>query len=147
MSGSSVPQAVRTHVRGTRHCRDRIVHDSSDDSLIDPSTARPQEQRGRRLRTDECWASLVEPAKQRLLSGPPIRDDTFFSALAEYPDETSLLIEITKIEATELGNPDPGRIQQFDRSVVTQRDRISLLGTALGRVQRGGGLFRVQYCR
>jgi hypothetical protein len=47
MGGGAVPQPMRAHVRGARYRTDRIVHDSSNDSLIYPSTSRTQEQRRR----------------------------------------------------------------------------------------------------
>jgi hypothetical protein len=43
MSCGAVAQAVRTDVRRSRDRTDRIVHDSPDDPLIDPSSAGAQE--------------------------------------------------------------------------------------------------------
>src|SRR5437763_16211041 len=139
MSRGTVPQAVRTDVRCARHRSDRVVHDGPDDPLIDPSSACAEEQRCRRMRTHKHRAPIIEPAEQGSLRRHSAGDCALLGALAEYPDEASLLVEVAKIEATELGDAYSGRVQQLDGCMIAQRKRVRLSGATLRGVQRGGG--------
>jgi hypothetical protein len=147
MSRGAVPQPVRTHIRGVRHRTDRVVHDSPDDPLIDPSTTSPQEQRRSRMWTRERRASLGEPAQQGSLRRYPVGHCTLLSAFAKHPEKASRLVEIAKVEPAELRNAYPGRVQHLHCGVITQRERIRLGGTALRGLQCRRCLFRMQHRR
>jgi hypothetical protein len=147
MSGGAVPQTVRTHVRRARDRTYYLMHSSSDDPLVDPPTASTQEQRHCRVGTREGGASLLEPATQRSLRRHSIGNDALLGSLAKYPDQASLLVDVSQVKPAKLGDPYSGRVQQLDGRMITQRNGVRLSGAALRGVQCGGSLFRMQYRR
>src|SRR6185437_7422458 len=95
--------------------------------------------------THECWASVIEPAEHSSLRRHPVGHCPLLGAIAEYPHQAPLLVEVSEVEATELGDAYPGGVQQLDGCMITQLKRIRLSGATLRGVQCGRGLVRMQY--
>jgi hypothetical protein len=90
---------MRTHVGRPSNGADRVVHDGSDDPLIDPSAAGTEKQGRRRMGSHECGPSLRKPAKQGSLRGHPVGNCALLCSLTEYPHKAPLLVEVANVKA------------------------------------------------
>src|SRR5215218_11264234 len=119
MSGHGVPQSVRSEVRGTVNDLQTAMNDPPDHPRIDSSAAVPDEHCGAGLRRDEARPGWPEPFVQGPKRRTADRHAPFLPALAEYPHNPPVAVEIVDVESDQLRDPDPGRVQQFqDRRIA-----------------------------
>src|SRR3954447_2221331 len=81
--GSRVPEAVRTDVRCAGNFGDPAVHDGADCALVDPPTARAQEQCGAGSGYEEPGSSAGQPGVEGPRRGQTEGDRSLLAALSE----------------------------------------------------------------
>ena len=95
----------------------------------------------------EGGSPVGEPADESPLGGHPVWHSTFLCPLPQYPDQTSVLVDVTQVKSTQFGDTHSRRVQQFYHCMVTQSDRFALGSSPLRGLKRQGRLFRVQHLR
>jgi hypothetical protein len=136
MCRRGVTQAMGAHVGGAGNRADGVVYYPACRARIEPSTPDTQEHRAPGRCGDQRRSPGEQPAPKRALSRLPERDDALFAALAHDPGEAAIVIKIIDVESAQLGHPDAGGIQELKDGMIPQCDRIALLGTGSGRLQR-----------
>jgi len=95
-----VPQPVRPHVGRTRHGPDRVVHDPSNGSRIQPSTPRTQEKRRNDAVRHEPRPAVLLPAAHGLLGRYAERHGPFSLTLTEDTDNSAGIVDVVYIKST-----------------------------------------------
>ena len=121
----AVTQAVRMHVAGdpaaARAARDDAPH------VARPEPARRRraapQRREERLRQDPRRAPRSDPGRERLARRGGQRHHALLAALAGHPHVAAVQIEIAHVERRQLGDAQPGAIQQLEQRAVAQLDR------------------------
>jgi len=135
------------HVGRARHGPDRVVHDPSDRSRIQPPTPRTQEKRRLRPVRDELRPAVVLPAPHSPFGRYAERHGPFPLTLTEDTDDSAGVVDIVYVKSTQFRHPHTGCIQQFQHSPITQRYRIPLLGTDTSSGKRRSRLIGPQHSR
>jgi len=136
----AVPQTVRSDVMRSVHRCDGLVHDSAGLPRVQPSTAGAEQQRRPRLCGGQRRAAVAKPGPQRVQCRLSERHGALLVAFSEHPQQSVPGVEVVDVEAAQLTHPDSSGVQQLHDQPISQRQRITLLGTGIRSVHGGQSL-------
>ena len=93
----------------------------------------------RARRRSTARAAAVEVGGERRVGGPAVGDGAFLVALAEDPQHQPAPVDVVDVEPDQLGDPQPGGVEQLQHGLVAQHQRplhpqllggAAVLGTA-----------------
>ncbi len=95
------------------------MHDGPDLPLVGPPPPLPEQ---------ECWATVgsgqngpsrAQPGLHGRGGRDPEGHDPLLAALAEEPDRTPLKVHVVDVQADQLADAGPGRVEQLERSAIS----------------------------
>ena len=106
-----------------------LVHDGAGLPLIEPTAAGTEQQRRPRIGGGQSGPPVGQPRGQRGLGRFAEGHGPLLVALAQHPQQPPGGVDIVDVQATQLADPDAGRIEHLDDQPVPHGQRITLLRT------------------
>ena len=98
------------------------VDDAPNRPRINASAPGPDEESTTGPRPSKHRSPVPAPGSDRVIRGQPERHSTFFGALTEYANDSTLTVDVVDVEADQLADPNTRGVEQLEDGVVAQRD-------------------------
>ena len=144
MSGRTVPQTVRPHIWGIGHVLHQLMDSPADLAGVDPATSSAQEQGRTTSSRVHLTAAKKQPPRNRGGRRAAERDSPFPGSLAHDSDQVGAQVKVVDVQAHELADPNPTRIQQFHHRAVSQMHCVLVIGAERCDVQHFADLILLE---